>query len=197
MVRALWEARDGVARRRDSAPGRVLVDAAIVTAATALPDSPDALLALPGWGGRGARRYVDTWWKAIDGARSLPDSDLPTHTRPTSGPPPPRAWPDRDPAAATRLAACREALAVIGKRESIPVENLLVPEAVRRLCWEPPADISPEGLRTFLVDSGARPWQVALTTDSISAALESAAAGDDAVADASDITETDDPVSVG
>ncbi len=37
-VRALWEARDELARRRDLAPGRVLPDSAIVAAAQADPD---------------------------------------------------------------------------------------------------------------------------------------------------------------
>ena len=171
VVRSLWEARDDVARRRDSAPGRVLVDAAIITAAMSLPESPDALMSLPGWGGRGARRNTDTWWRAISAARDLPESELPTHTRLTAGPPPPRAWPDRDPAAAARLAACRETLATIGKRVTIPVENLLTPDAVRRLCWEPPEDVSPQGVEEFLRAAGARKWQIDLTAEPISAAL--------------------------
>ena len=40
VVRALWERRDEVARRRDIAPGRVLPDAAIVAAALAVPPAP-------------------------------------------------------------------------------------------------------------------------------------------------------------
>ena len=38
-VRAMWEARDAMARRRDIAPGRILPDAAIMAAVTAAPAS--------------------------------------------------------------------------------------------------------------------------------------------------------------
>ena len=44
VVRALWEARDDLARRRDIAPGRVLPDAAIAAAALALPKTEAELL---------------------------------------------------------------------------------------------------------------------------------------------------------
>ena len=175
VVRSLWLARDAVARRRDSAPGRVLADAAIVSAASALPESPDALLALAGWGGKAARRQIDTWWGAIAAAMALPDSELPAHVRTASGPPPPRAWPDRDPAAASRLAECREALATISTRENIPVENLISPELVRRICWQPPPDISSTALHELLTKAGARPWQCDLVASALSEALVKAA----------------------
>src|SRR5690606_33903947 len=48
-VRGLWYARDKVANRRDSAPGRVLADAAIVAAATADPKDEGELFALQGF----------------------------------------------------------------------------------------------------------------------------------------------------
>jgi hypothetical protein len=59
-VRAMWEARDAMARRRDTAPGRILPDAAIVAAVTSAPRSPAELMALPVFGGRSTRRHVDT-----------------------------------------------------------------------------------------------------------------------------------------
>ena len=175
VVRSLWEARDRVAQQRDSAPGRVLADSAIVTAAMAMPTSEDALIDLAGWGGRGARRNLPTWWGAIARATALPESELPAHARSTTGPPPPRAWPDRDPPAAARLAGAREALASIGERVTIPIENLVTPDAVRRLCWQPPADISETGIRSFLTDSGARVWQCDLVAAPLAAALQYAA----------------------
>ncbi|MGH3656669.1 MAG: HRDC domain-containing protein, partial [Micromonosporaceae bacterium] len=42
-VRALWQARDDIARRRDVAPGRILPDAAIMAAAQADPPDGQAL----------------------------------------------------------------------------------------------------------------------------------------------------------
>ncbi|MCU1591040.1 MAG: ribonuclease, partial [Frankiales bacterium] len=63
-VRALWEVRDAMARRRDTAPGRILPDAAIVSAVSAAPASPADRLELPVFGGRATRRHVDTWFGA-------------------------------------------------------------------------------------------------------------------------------------
>ena len=175
VVRSLWEARDRVARSRDSAPGRVLTDLAIVTAASALPVSEEALIALPGWGGRGARRSLPTWWAAITSAMALPESELPGPVRAAVGPPPARAWPERDPVAATRLAACRESLALIAAEVTVPVENLISPESVRRLCWEPPARLTDDVVREFLLGSGARAWQLDLVVGPLVIALHEAA----------------------
>jgi ribonuclease D len=65
-VRALWYARDGVASRRDSAPGRVLPDSAIVAAAEADPKDERTLLAIAGFGGRSVRRLARLWLDALD-----------------------------------------------------------------------------------------------------------------------------------
>ncbi len=66
VVRALWEARDDLARRRDIAPGRVLPDAAIAAAALALPKTEAELLAVSVFNGRSLRRSVATWFAAVD-----------------------------------------------------------------------------------------------------------------------------------
>ena len=76
-VRALWQVRDEMARRRDTAPGRILPDAALVAAVSASPASPQALLALPVFGGRATRRHVDTWFGALQEAAALPEDALP------------------------------------------------------------------------------------------------------------------------
>ncbi|MDP9183319.1 MAG: HRDC domain-containing protein, partial [Actinomycetota bacterium] len=61
-VQAMWEARDVLARRRDTAPGRILPDAAIISAVSTAPATPAELTALPVFGGRSTRRHVDLWW---------------------------------------------------------------------------------------------------------------------------------------
>jgi ribonuclease D len=178
-VRALWEARDAVAQRRDTSPGRVLQDVAIVAAATALTDStaPD-VSTLPAFAGRGARRHLSEWQRAVDTAASLPDSELPPATVKPTGPPPARSWPDKDPAAATRLAVAKESLAAISTKYSIPVENLMTPDLVRRVLWSPPfepQELTQAQQRTELVgilrDGGARPWQIDLVCDSLLTAI--------------------------
>jgi ribonuclease D len=173
-VRALWEARDTLARQRDIAPGRVLPDASIVQAAVAAPETEDELVALPVFRGRAQRRIADIWLRALRTAARLPKSELPDPSPPHDGPPPPNRWGDRDPAAAARLSAVRAALSTIAEAHRLPVENLLQPDLVRRTCWRPPADLSAEAVATALRDGGAREWQIGLTADALAQALSDA-----------------------
>ena len=178
VVRALWERRDEVARHRDIAPGRVLPDTAIVAAALAAPRTEADLVALPVWGGRSMRRQTATWLPAIESALALPEDELPDPRTPHEGPPPARSWGERDPVAAARLSAARTAVAAIADEHRVPVENLLSPDTVRRLAWEPPPGDAPsvEDVAAFLRDHGARPWQVALTASALAGALRRSAA---------------------
>ena len=170
-VRALWEARDEMARRRDIAPGRVLPDAAIVAAALAQPPTEADLLAVSVFNGRSLRRSVATWFAAVQAAARLPEEDLPDLKAAFDGPPPARSWPERDPAAAARLAAARTAVAAIADENRLPTENLLGPESIRRLAWSPPAEITPEVVADLLRGMGARDWQVSLTASALADAL--------------------------
>ena len=171
-VRELWRTRDTVARQRDIAPGRVLPDAAVVQAATAMPETVEALLALPGFRGPAARRQARTWLDAVTRARALPEVALPPLSLPNDAPPPPRSWADRDPDAAARLATAREAIAELAERVSIPAENLMTPDVVRRVLWHPPQAAD---LEQVLRDHGARPWQVGLVGPLLAQALSETA----------------------
>ncbi|MDQ3454284.1 MAG: ribonuclease D [Actinomycetota bacterium] len=171
-VRELWLARDLIAQRRDIAPGRILPDAAIVAAATIDPKTTAELLKLRVFGGRANRRLVDTWFAALDQARSLPAAELPPISLPTDAPPPASRWQDREPAAAARLAAARAALAQLSADVRVPVENLLLPDLVRRLAWAPPVPHDEAAVAAFLAAGGARPWQIDLTAGLLSAALD-------------------------
>jgi ribonuclease D len=170
-VRALWEARDGLARQRDIAPGRILPDSAIVHAATANPDDELGLLQLPVFRGRAQRRLADVWMRALRTAADLPREELPESSPPSDGPPPTNRWADKDPAAAARLSAARAALASIAETNRLPVENLMQPDLVRRTCWDPPADLSQDGVSAALRAAGARNWQISLTVKALVDAL--------------------------
>ncbi|MFZ0323020.1 MAG: ribonuclease D, partial [Actinomycetes bacterium] len=169
-VRELWLARDAVAQRRDIAPGRILPDAAIIEAAQTMPATQQELLALPVFGGRSNRRQVATWFDAIARAAALPDDALPATQATPDGPPPARSWGDKDPVAAARLAALRTAVAAIADEHNLPTENLLAPDTVRRLAWEPPTDISEDGIASVLLAHRARTWQVGLTARALAKA---------------------------
>nr|WP_239078957.1 HRDC domain-containing protein [Cellulomonas marina] len=176
VVRSLWQRRDLEARRRDISPGRVLPDAAIVAAAQALPRDVTQLVALPAFAGKGTRRRAETWQAAVDEALALPDSALPSVRGPRSdAPPPPRAWADRDPAAAARLVAARDVVAELSAHWSVPVENLLQPDLLRRLCWTPPLPATTAAVDAFLADGGARPWQRELLAERLATAFSAAA----------------------
>jgi ribonuclease D len=96
------------------------------------------------------------------------------------GPPPAHRWAERDPAAAARLAAAREAIGGIAAAHRLPAENLLLPDALRRLAWEPPTPTTPETITGTLAGYGVRPWQTELTAVPLAAALAAAAAGETA-----------------
>ncbi|HEY3263273.1 MAG TPA: HRDC domain-containing protein, partial [Pseudonocardiaceae bacterium] len=155
-VRELWVARDELAARRDLAPGRVLPDAAIIDAAVADPPSPAELTKLPVFRGRAQRRLAGAWADALHRARTLPRGELPEVSPSTDGPPPISRWADKDPAAAARLAAARTALNDLARLHRLPVENLLQPELVRRLCWQPPDGAAPPAVAGALRAGGAR-----------------------------------------
>jgi ribonuclease D len=161
-VRELWLARDAVARDRDVSPGRIIGDAAIVAAAQAMPTTRGELMGTKGFHGRGASRYSDEWLAALARAAAMDEDDLPVRAPRTDGPPVPRAWAERDPVAAERLALARDGLARLSEEHNVPVENLLTPDSVRRLLWSPPGDGSAMSVAARLAEYGARPWQVEL-----------------------------------
>lgn len=171
VVQHLWEARDAMARRRDVAPGRILPDRAIVAAAQQEPQSPADLVAMPVFGGRATRRHVDTWWGAISAARALDEDQLPRSAPRGDGPPPPNRWAERDPVAAARLARVRAAVTAAAEERGMPVENLVPPDPLRRVCWSPPADLSPASVHVALTAAGLREWQAGEVAAAVAAAL--------------------------
>lgn len=172
-VRELWTTRDRIAQRRDIAPRRILPDSAIIDAAIADPQTIDDLVALPVFGGRNQRRSASMWLAALETARE--DRNLPQVAEPSNGPPPPARWSRRKPDAAARLETARAALAALSQRVKIPTENLVLPELVRRLCWDweglgvitDPVAMTDECLRA----GHARPWQRQLVVPVLAAAM--------------------------
>ncbi|EGD42016.1 putative ribonuclease D [Nocardioidaceae bacterium Broad-1] len=166
-VRELWTERDRIAQQRDVTPSRIIPDAAIVAAAQDLPQDKAALLGLKGFHGRGAERYVTSWVKALNRAVTMDEDELPVRSPRAEGPPPPRAWADKDPAAARRLALARESVNALAEARNLPAENLLTPDFLRRAMWTPPATRDPgallDGIIELLSGFGARGWQIALT----------------------------------
>lgn len=165
VARELWLARDAYAQEIDTAPGRLVPDASLIAAVRAMPESKRALAALKEFSGRASRSQLDRWWEAIERGRTT--EELPSTRGPGESIPPPRAWADRNPQAAARLAAAKEAVSAIAERLELPVENLLTPDHLRRIAWEPPAPLDAEHVAQALRALGAREWQLAETVQPI------------------------------
>lgn len=174
-VRELWRTREDLAKRRDVAPGRVLPDSAILQASVEDPTTVEALTALPVFRGRAQRRSAAVWLSALTRARGLDRQELPESSPAQDGPPAPNRWADREPDAAARLGAARESLSALASEHGLPVENLLLPDLVRRICWQPPEQHDVATVTAALRSGGARPWQIELTATALAAALDATA----------------------
>ncbi|MFU8947944.1 HRDC domain-containing protein [Mycetocola zhadangensis] len=166
VARELWTARDSLARERDVAPGRLVPDASLVAVVKAQPRSSAALAALRDFKGRASRTDLSVWWNAIE--RGLGTDDLPP-LRPAASDtlPPARAWSERNPEADARLKAARAALTLVAESISVPLENVLTPETLRRVAWIPPEPLTAEMVGNALRELGAREWQIEATAQTI------------------------------
>jgi ribonuclease D len=171
-VRELWLERDSLAQKRDIAPGKLIPDSALVAVARAMPSTVPQLLATKGFHGRAAQREAPRWLRAVVAARRLDDRELPPLHLPSSGPPPPRVWDDRDPEAAARLKTARPRIASLAENLGMPTENLLTPDHLRRVAWRPPQPLSAETLATALREMGARNWQIGEVVPTLLEAFE-------------------------
>lgn len=176
-VREMWIARDRIAEERDTAPGRIIPDSAIVAGARAMPGSTQALLSTEGFHGRGARRHARDWVTALERARTMDESDLPTRAARSDGPPAPRAWAEKNPEAAARLTNARASLLELSEQVKVPAENLLTPDTLRRVLWAPPetrGDDLPAAVAEHLDARQARAWQIELIGPLIVEAIHAA-----------------------
>ena len=174
IIRALWLARNEFGKEIDLAPGRVFNDETLLLIATKPPkgfgDFKKALLRRT----RLTDMPFEKWFQLFEDAQKLEGEDLPKLRVPSEGFPPAKMWQSRNPLGYARLTHARAAVIECALTNSMPPENLISPEFVRRVCWPTP----PEGeadRRAFvageLAELGARPWQIELVLGPISAIL--------------------------
>jgi ribonuclease D len=171
LVREIWTARDNRARETDTASGRLLPDAAIIDIAVAAPKSERDLGRLPSLQRSKTRRMIPMVWAAVGRVAAMTERELPSVSPRTDAPPHPRVWANKNPEAADRLKVCRETVTGIAAEHNLPAENLLSPDAVRRLAWQPDRPIDAASVGRQLAASTARQWQVELTAAGLAAAL--------------------------
>jgi ribonuclease D len=58
----------------------------------------------------------------------------------------------------------------LSAEHTMPAENLISPDAIRRLSWEPPDPAGTADIAAALAGSGARPWQAELVAPRVAAA---------------------------
>lgn len=180
VARELWLAREQYAEQEDVSPGRLVPDRALVAAVLAAPTSKQALAGVSDFTGRASRSQLDRWWAAVERGRQ--STDLPRERVPSDALPPPRAWADRNPEADARLKAARPVVEQVAEDLHMPTENLLTPDYLRRLAWEPPGrevDEIAEALREL----GARSWQIEYTAQKIADAFVEATQSGEAAAE--------------
>jgi len=177
IIRELWTARDRVASSQDIAAGKLLNDAAIVelaiAAAVTKKEFEKALRPL----GLRARwlENLPLWLSSVSAAVALPEDQWPAMRTNADTLPPIKLWRDKFPEKYAPLSHARAAIELIAHDYEIPVENLITPEHVRRVCWKAPTGatetLSITAVEQALTELGARQWQVALVAPALAAAL--------------------------
>jgi ribonuclease D len=177
VIKELWHARDKVASEQDISPGKLLNDSAIIELAIApavtKKEFEKALRPL----GLRARwlENLPLWLSSISVAVSLPEDQWPAMRTNADTLPPIKLWRDKFPEKFAPLSHARAAIEIIAQDNHIPVENLISPEYVRRVCWKPPTGatetLSIHTVEQALTELGARQWQIALVAPALAAAL--------------------------
>jgi ribonuclease D len=83
-------------------------------------------------------------------------------------------WQSRNPLGYARLTHARATVIECAAENFMPAENLISPEAVRRVCWPtPPVEIADrlKFVSSELAEFGARNWQIDLVAAPIAAIL--------------------------
>ena len=174
VARELWLARDEFAREIDMGPGRILPDRSILQAAIQLPKTTKELSEMKDFQGRFSRKEIHRWADAIK--RGLTTEDLPPMRIRGNSLSAPRNWRERHPDAYARYVCIRAELTDKAESLQIPVENLISPDAVRRLCFDPPAESTVEMISETLEQAGARSWQILEVGELFSACFTEVAA---------------------
>jgi ribonuclease D len=167
IAKSLWEAREALAQRLDVSPGRLIPDSSVVHAAKAMTRSKSELAGDKSFNGRASRSYLDTWWAAIEHGQTT--RDLPPMRLASTGIPNHRNWANKFPEAAIRYADAREAIAKLAAERQIPAENIVSPDPLRAVCFEP-AGFEADAIAAQLAELGARHWQVELVAEPIAKA---------------------------
>jgi len=173
IVRALWMVRNEIAQEIDISQGRLLSDAAIVELASVahvktLKTKKDLERALRPLGLRA--RWMEnaaTWISTISDALALAEDQWPQARTDSDSLPPIKIWRERFPEKYAPLTHAKALLLAKADELSIPLENMITPEYIRRICWNAPKGEVAQALATL----GARSWQIEIAAPILESAL--------------------------
>ena len=173
IVRALWTVRNEIAQEVDISQGRLLSDAAIVEIASVahvktLKTKKDLERALRPLGLRA--RWMEnaaSWLSAISDALALAEDQWPQARTDSDSLPPIKIWRERFPEKYAPLTHAKALLLAKADELSIPLENMITPEYIRRICWNAPKGEVAHALATL----GARSWQIEIAAPILESAL--------------------------
>jgi ribonuclease D len=177
MIRTLWLQRDEIAREQDIAQGKLLSDSAILELAIHAPTNRKEMERVLRPIGLRSRWFDHTsqWLETIQRGLALPENQWPEVRVEADMLPPVKIWRDRFPEKFARLSHARASIEDEAVRLSIPFENLISPEYIRRVCWNPPGQSAkvadPVAVHDALTALGARQWQATTVTTLLAHAL--------------------------
>ena len=173
VIRELWNARNELAQEIDISPSRLLSDLAITEIALASDKDPitnrkhlEKILRPLGLRARWLENAA-TWISCITNAIAMSEDQWPETRSKSDAMPPIKIWRERFPEKYAPLSHARFNLQVRAEELSIPLENMISPELVRRICWQPPTSTVSEAL----IAMGARHWQAEIASPILEKAL--------------------------
>ena len=166
IIRDMWNARNDYAREIDIAPGRVFNDDALMELVTKRPKEINDFAYILTKRSRLSGQPIERWFDVYRKALLTPLEELPDIRTPSTSLPPIKVWAQKNPEGYARVTHARARVATLAEELGMATENLLSPELLRKVSWDPPADIA-EYLRAV----GAREWQIGLVTPVLAGAM--------------------------
>ena len=171
IIRQLWQVRDEIASSIDLAPGRLLSDAVIIALAKSNVKSRDELMKLPEAKSRIRneiqKSYIDTWLETYLAAQNLVEEQWPELRSRSDSLPPVKIWKAKFPLAHAHLSHAKAKLIQIALELDMPLENLIGPEIVRKVCFDQAGEQVHKMSQALITRvevqlrlNGAREWQI-------------------------------------
>lgn len=177
IIKSIWLERDTLARHLDISPGKLLSDAAMIELSLRTPENQKEMEKVLKPVGARARwfEHAPNWLSAIEVGKKTPESQWPPVRSDPDSMPPIKIWRERFPYKFAPLSHVRASIEKEAQSLSIPPENLISPDLIRRICWSPPegstTSLHTERVRLAMLERGARPWQAAIVAPLLAHAL--------------------------